>query len=164
MLFSFVSLNLKTRRYFYFSGRSPRIEYIGYLLFLSIANSIGAIFGYFFSFILGSVFSIFGAELLPIVAFFLFMLYINFPIFTISVRRLHDVGISGLWFIAPLILGVVSLILVEFNMVLLGELPVKIANFISILSSVIEGMVFFICVFVKGGGENKYGPNPLSDF
>lgn len=161
MILGYIGLNLKTRRYFYLSGRSPRSEYIIYYLFLSVAGFLFSIFGTVAIFVLTRIFSTFGFPLVPMLLGLLFCAYLGLPMLFISVRRMHDIGISGLWILAPILLAFICAAIIILNEKFGYSIPSNIADFLMILAGVIQVLILFASVFVKGSaGDNKYGPNP----
>ena len=110
------------KKYAVFSGRSSRSEYWYPFLFV---NMVGFGLG-FMEGILG-IFPYHGESVLAI----LFNLGIIIPTCAVSVRRLHDVNLSGWWF------------LLVFTII--GIIPV----------------LYWFCK-EGDGGDNKFGPNPLS--
>ena len=77
--------------YFNFHGRACRAEYFSFLGFLSIFSVVAILLDvYLFSTPEGP------PEIFPLSA--IFSLVILVPTIGISVRRLHDIGLSGWWF------------------------------------------------------------------
>ena len=91
------------RQYAVFSGRSRRSEYWYFVLF----NLIFAIIAMFLDKLLGTNFSIntiSGTVKLPYGYFYLlYLLAVLLPSLAVAVRRLHDVGKSGWFFLICLI-------------------------------------------------------------
>lgn len=111
------------KKYAVFSGRARRSEYWFFILFYTIFNLvlsyIDAIAGLMIVEGLGILSTILGLGLL-------------LPTIGVTIRRLHDSGKSGWWFL--------------FMMIpLLGW---------------VVGLIFM--VLGSSEGENKYGPNPIS--
>ncbi len=114
------------RNYAGFSGRARRKEYWMFVLF-NIIFSIGAMI---LDKILGTQFDT-GTLAMPYgYVYLLYCLFVFIPGFAVGVRRLHDVGKSGWFFLIALIplIGAIWLLVVMLT----------------------EGTV----------GENKYGPDP----
>lgn len=86
-------------KYFTLAGKSGQREYVFFLIFTLIIGAIGSVAGQISS-ILGLVVGIIG--LLCII-----------PGITVTVRRLHDRGLSGLWALL-LLIPVVNLVLVIY--------------------------------------------------
>ena len=69
------------------------------------------------------------------------------PSISISVRRFHDINMSGWWYVA---LQIAPSILAQF---------IFIFSFISFIA--LFAYLYFMCA--EGGEENQYGSNPLRD-
>lgn len=129
--------------YFNFSGRSQRAEYWTPLLINS-----------FLFIILVSL------EMRFIAGMFILSQVI--PSWSVSVRRLHDIGKSGWW----LLLWIVSLLLYQYTFYILKtQIPylAKIPSDIRILGvlSIIGFLSFLILMMLNSQKEkNKYGENP----
>ena len=136
------------RKYFDFSGRASRSEFWWFFLFcvllymLTFSLSVDD-FGppvesnaeaLFLSQALTSWFG---------VAFIVTLV----PSISISVRRFHDINMSGWWYV---ILQIAPSLLAQY---------IFIFSFISILTLFVY--LYFMCV--QGGGENQYGINPLQN-
>ena len=133
------------RRYFDFSGRSSRSEFWWFFLFCVLLymltfsltiNELGQIDDSnpedFLSKALTSWFGL---------AFILTLI----PSISISIRRFHDINMSGWWYVA---LQIVPSILAQL---------ILIFSFISFMTLFVY--LYFMCV--EGGGDNQYGSNPL---
>lgn len=114
------------KEYTTFSGRARRSEYWFFVLF----NLIFAIIAMVIDNILGTKFEI-GSQSLPYgYIYLLYVLAVFIPGLAVLVRRLHDVGKSGWWFLICLI---------------------PIVGWIWILVLLFTD---------SNSGENKYGANP----
>ncbi|MEP3276063.1 MAG: DUF805 domain-containing protein [Stappiaceae bacterium] len=149
MRFSAAVRTCLRHKYFTFSGRASRSEYWFFMLFtilISIAIVIpitltdgqkwfsGGNFNDLFSGVSG-IFS---------VAFILFWLAVILPTFAVTVRRFHDVSLSGWWYGAYFVVDFIPYV---------GEYIASIA-----------GIAVFVVTVLKGTtGENKYGPDPLGE-
>ena len=135
------------RRYFDFSGRSSRSEFWWFFLFCILLymlafsltiNEIGELNPSnpeeFLSQALTSWFGI--AVILTLI-----------PSISISVRRFHDINMSGWWYVA---LQIAPSILAQF---------IFIFSFISFIT--LFAYLYFMCA--EGGKENQYGINPLQN-
>jgi len=135
------------RRYFDFSGRSSRSEFWWFFLFCILLymlafsltiNEIGELNPSnpeeFLSQALTSWFGI--AVILTLI-----------PSISISVRRFHDINMSGWWYVA---LQIAPSILAQF---------IFIFSFISFIT--LFAYLYFMCA--EGGEENQYGINPLQN-
>ncbi len=109
-------LDVLTTKYAQANGRARRKEY---WLFV------------FFNFMVGTALNIIEAEIFGTPYLFLFYtLYTIIPLVCVSIRRLHDTGKSGFWFLLTLI-------------PVIGTLTY---------------IIFLLCN--SQPGDNKYGPNP----
>ena len=133
------------RRYFDFSGRSSRSEFWWFFLFCVLLymltfsltiNELGQIDESnpeaFLSKALTSWFGL---------AFILTLI----PSISISIRRFHDINMSGWWYA---VLQILPSILAQL---------IPIFNFISFMALLVY--LYFMCK--EGGGDNQYGSNPL---
>ena len=131
--------------YFDFSGRSSRSEFWWFFLFcvllymLTFSLSINELDQFYEydpeEFLSNSLNSWFG------LAFILTLM----PSISISVRRFHDINMSGWWYVA-----------LQIAPSLLSQLML-IFSFISFMTLFI--FLYFMCV--EGGGDNQYGSNTL---
>lgn len=104
------------KQYVGFSGRARRSEY----WFFGLFNVIVV----FALMILSNVASIFG------ILYAIYYLAIILPSLACTVRRLHDIGKSGVWFLI---------------------------SFVPLVGGII---LFIFCVKDGEAGDNQYGPNP----
>ncbi len=132
------------KNYFNFKGRARRKEY---WMFVLINFLIGvAIF--IVSLGLGDVFNMVGAGYSWAVAI---------PYLAVTVRRLHDVNLSGWWLVGTYLPALV-LILALFFMPLFVS---GVLFMMSIIFSVVLVLGIFIATLMSGTvGNNKYGPDP----
>ena len=97
------SINACMGKYFTFSGRATRSEFWWFYLFTTLVN-VGA--SIVCNIIFASTFISFFLILPTIISLVFF-----FPSLAVSVRRLHDIGRSGWWFLIALTgIGVILLI------------------------------------------------------
>ena len=133
------------RKYFRFSGRAARSEFWWFMLFWYIVPfvffALLAMWGGFASLASGNVDVIFAGGMgILFVVFLLFMLATIPPYVSVTVRRFHDVDLSGWWY-----LGCIVGSLIPFIGLLLTFAP-------------------YIVGLIKGTtGGNKYGPDPLAE-
>ena len=136
------------KRYFDFSGRSSRSEFWWFFLFCCLlymlafslsANELSpfdeAALSNPEAFLAKSLTSWFG------IAFIVTLI----PSISISVRRFHDINMSGWWYVA---LQIVPSVLGQY---------IFIFSFISVIA--LFAYLYFMCS--EGGGDNQYGTNPL---
>ena len=133
------------RRYFDFSSRSSRSEFwwfflfcvLLYLLTFSLTiNELGQLDeNNPEDFLSKALTSWFGLA-------FIFTLI---PSISVSVRRFHDINMSGWWYVA---LQIAPSILAQF---------IFLFSFISFITLLVY--LYFMCA--EGGGDNQYGANPI---
>ena len=133
------------RRYFDFSGRSSRSEFWWFFLFcvllymLTFSLTINE---------LGQIDELSPRVFLPkVLTSWLGLAFIltTIPSISLSVRRFHDINMSGWWYVA---LQIVPSLLSQLMLIF---------SFISFMTLFI--FLYFMCV--EGGGDNQYGSNPL---
>lgn len=141
-------------RYFDFTRRSRRLEYWWFFVFwviLAIALGIGmfaTVAGSMEGIRQGSVSALAGAgagfwTLFGV--FGLFFLASLIPMIAVQVRRLHDLGVSGWWYLAYVVGGMV-----------LPEVP-EVGNGLNSLLA----LGWIVWMFFPGtAGPNKYGDDP----
>ncbi len=135
------------KRYFDFSGRSSRSEFWWFFLFCILlymlafslsVNELGppdeSVLSNPEVFLAKTLTSWFG------IAFIVTLI----PSISISVRRFHDINMSGWWYVA---LQIVPSILSQY---------IFIFSFISVIA--LFAYLYFMCA--EGGGDNQYGTNP----
>ena len=90
-------LETLSKRYAQFSGRASKREFWGYTLFRIIAD--------FSIFIVAIIMSEISRSLGDIffLLYYLFVLAVIIPSLSVAIRRLHDIGKSGWWFLITLI-------------------------------------------------------------
>lgn len=153
MLFWFLS-GLKYS--FVFAGRASRKEYWSVLG--------GYLIGYLCLVALGRV-PIHAVSHLASLASYVFVIFSFFPNTSVTVRRLHDMGVSGWWvfpYYPKFVLGLIpvalyfashGLIDAAFFGLMMGYRLMLLTGIISLVTSVI----FIVAGVVKSGGANKYG-------
>ncbi|MEO7410960.1 MAG: DUF805 domain-containing protein [Sphingomicrobium sp.] len=143
---------LPLKRYAQFSGRSGRAEFWWFTLVTTAA-------GLFLDFIdraMGSEYGLLGV---------IFTLGLFIPSLSVSVRRLHDIGISGWWMLAviapAMFFGMMSsfaALETEFNG---GSAASPSLLWISLL--VIACLAMVVVLVLPGTkGQNKYGEDPYA--
>lgn len=145
---------LPYRRYFEFSGRSRRMEYWMFFLLwllLLVAFGIGLVATF-----AGSWQSLPRASAMPfagtgvgfltlLVLFGLFFLASLIPMIAVQVRRLHDLGVSGWWYLGYIASGVLLPMVPNAGESLNGLVSVG----------------WIVWMFFPGAkGPNKYGDDP----
>ena len=123
------------RNYAQFNGRSRRKEYWYFMLFYYCVV---------FAFSLLSVLT-FGWILLQ-----LFLMAMLIPNLAVTVRRLHDVGLSGKWVAAAFIIAVIAGTAGTYSTLYWAKFVTPAAF----------GLLFLISLFPGSKAENTYGPVP----
>ncbi len=128
------------QKYATFQGRAPRSEYWFFQLFLILVYAvIVALF-----FMLGGVDAMNTGQMNGGVMFVailaaIFVLGVFIPIIAVTVRRLHDRNMSGWWYLAALVAGMIP--------------------FVGFIASI----ALLVITILKGTeGANKFGPDPLA--
>ncbi|MGN1078832.1 MAG: DUF805 domain-containing protein [Alphaproteobacteria bacterium] len=121
------------KKYFVFSGRSDRMMFWSFVFFNLIIGSL-----------IGLVVGIQGSGVYSFISFF--------PAWAVAVRRLHDIGQTGLWTLIPVALTFSAGFSLQMQMDSLATLCSSLSLIFSVL------LLFFLCL--KSDGENKYGPAP----
>lgn len=98
-----------TRRYFKFSGRASRREFWGFYIFTIITMAVGYTVFQEFSETYKEEGGLIIMLFLGLIA--LVILYLVIPTISVTIRRLHDTGKSGLWILVGFIPSVGQLIL-----------------------------------------------------
>ncbi len=108
-----------------FSGRARRSEYWYWVLFTFIAGAVASIVDAVLHL---HVYNANGVSVGPVAA--IVALIVLIPSIAVTIRRLHDTGRSGWWWLLSAICGCGAIIL------------------------------FFFCLSDSQPGANQYGPNP----
>ena len=136
------------KKYAVFKGRASRSEFWYFFLFNAIVSLVTTLVFLLLIFLLGE-------EKWMILPSFLLMIYsfvIILPSSAVYVRRLHDVGVSGWWYLVYVVLSVLGGVCRICN--------ISIASVLMFIT-ISMGIFMFIFTLMKGGkGENKYGPMP----
>jgi uncharacterized membrane protein YhaH (DUF805 family) len=149
---------LPYRRYFEFSGRSRRKEYWWFALFTTVVltclmiSVVAAVFSTVNAVTANpdTLLRAFGPGLWTVVGVIgLFILVSIIPGIAVQVRRLHDLGASGWWYLAFIVGGGI-----------LSEVP-NIGESLNSLAS----LGWIVWMFFPGTkGPNKYGDDPKDPF
>lgn len=162
------------RNYATFSGRASRSEYWWWILFTFLA---GFVLGFAENFFLSMTYAMEHGGALrdgqsQILSSF-FSLATFLPSLAVMVRRLHDVGRSGIWVAIPWILTAAMLLGVMMAGIggvglggTYGNAPNPQVGTALVIGAGIANLVVAIRLFfwmIKRGtrGENPYGPDPL---
>ena len=144
------------KKYAQFSGRAPRAEYwwfyLGYMILAVLLNMLTSI---------SEIFGLFGLLYLALII----------PMIAVGVRRLHDIGRSGWWLLAPILPYAIGFAMIfpammsgaadptnPFSMTGLG-----LASIFLLLGLVMAIVVFIFSVLPGTRGDNSYGPDPYGE-
>ena len=131
------------RQYADFSGRARRKEYWMFILFNAII-----------SFVLGFIDGLLGLNLLS----YIYALVIFIPSLAVSVRRLHDIGRCGWWYLLPMFPFIGLSALLAF-----GSFTSSAAIILG-LAALGTGILMLVWFCTDSeGGSNKWGPNPKEE-
>ena len=131
------------RQYADFSGRARRKEYWMFILFNAII-----------SFVLGFIDGLLGLNLLS----YIYALVIFIPSLAVSVRRLHDIGRCGWWYLLPMVPFIGLSALLAF-----GSFTSSAAIILG-LAALGTGILMLVWFCTNSeGGSNKWGPNPKEE-
>lgn len=158
----FGAINSALINYFNFSGRARRKEFWYFSLFSFIVNLI-LVYSSFSLFTVNSGESSLDSNIATSITFFIIYdiigWVITIPVYSVGVRRLHDIGKSGkilLFFAIPTIINqILGLTSISINLLLI---PIKIIYLIT----AIPLFIILIVWFCKDSqpGANKWGENP----
>lgn len=163
---------LPLKRYAEFSGRSRRMEYWMFQLFLFLVYMALMVL----MMIVGggalmtgndpsAMMAAGGAALIIGGLYMLFALAMFIPSLAVTVRRLHDTNRSGWWILAPLSGYVIMLI----GTVMAAGSPDNpglggILAMIGLVAVIGLGITLLVFMFLEGTrGPNKYGPDPKGE-
>ncbi|UVD59466.1 DUF805 domain-containing protein (plasmid) [Rhizobium sp. Pop5] len=127
-----------TQKYATFSGRASRSEYWWFFLFYMLLAIAIAVLAFVVGAFSGQQGEVSSGVVLVMVIGGLLALALVLPILSLQVRRFHDRNISGWWYLALIILGMVPYI---------GPFTSLSITIISVLRGT--------------EGPNKFGPDPL---
>lgn len=138
------------KKYFVFSGRARLSEYWWFALF----SGLVAIPVFIFSVAMVLTMNIY-MVMFPWVIFFF---AVGIPALAVTVRRLHDMGQSGIWVYLSYGLQIMVLLIGP------AESSDAIDNIPAIIGNIVGGIlsiaVFVMTLIPSQQKENKYGPNP----
>ena len=154
------------KRYAEFSGRSRRMEYwmwfvflvLLYIAFWVLAMVIGGA-----ALMTGdprAAMAAGGGMLIIGALFFLVWLALLIPGIAVGVRRLHDTDRTGWWLLAPI--APYILVWIGAAMAISGSTGIGgILSLIGMLGAVVLGITLIVFMFLDGTkGPNRYGPDP----
>jgi len=152
-------------KYATFKGRAPRSEY--WYFFLAnwivslVVNAITGIVGRMVAAAPGPSMHTLGLgivnlilDLIGLASVFVFVI----PGIAVTVRRLHDVGRSGWWYLAILS----ALVLMAGTRRFGSEANLWVSTPVTLIS--LGALIWFLVWMCRGGttGPNRYGPDPLA--
>tara|TARA_Y100001970_G_scaffold148687_1_gene182633 strand:+ start:749 stop:1261 length:513 start_codon:yes stop_codon:yes gene_type:complete len=159
---------LAITNYFNFNGRARRKEYWMFYLFAIIISIIAMILDialgidFTYSTFYGQE-SLYYGPIYTIVALFHII-----PMYSITVRRLHDSDRTGWWFFAPVlaIISAVLIITISFTMIAAHyvTMTLLVLAIILYLGAIGVGIAQFVFMFFDGTkGDNRFGPSNKYD-
>jgi uncharacterized membrane protein YhaH (DUF805 family) len=144
---------------FRYSGRASRSEYWYFYLFLVLVGLPRQLLQQFFVplFFEDMRFDVF---IVIFIISSILEIVVGISLIALNVRRYHDVGLSGKWFLLMVVVGVgIGLSALWLERANISELSFYILAGIIIILGLIINVV--ICCKRPTAGDNKYGPNPL---
>ena len=156
-----------TQNYFNFKGRARRREYWGIWLFYNLIALAISVIGRLLSDTDAGVFSMLSSmNLTWTVISVLWSIVGFFPQASATVRRLHDKGYSGKWYLGVFFLSLVFVTLsfgVGFSLLMDGRQSnglLVLFGLIGLLFIVLAVFIFILLLLDGDKTENKYGPSP----
>jgi uncharacterized membrane protein YhaH (DUF805 family) len=160
------------KRYAEFSGRSRRMEYWMFQLFLFLAYMAIMVL----MMVVGggalmtggdpnAMMAAGGAVMIIMGLYFLFALAMLIPNIAVSVRRLHDTNRSGWWILAPL----AGYVVMAVGGVMAASTPENpglggILAMIGLVAAIGLALTLLVFMFLEGTrGPNNYGPDPKGE-
>jgi uncharacterized membrane protein YhaH (DUF805 family) len=162
---------LPLKRYAEFSGRSRRMEYWMFQLFMFLVYIAMIVLmmvvggGALMTGDPSAAAAAGGAALIIFGLYALFALAMLIPSIAVSVRRLHDTNRSGWWILAPLSGYVIMLI----GTVMAAGSPDNpglggILAMVGMIAVIGLGLTLLVFMFLEGTrGPNQYGPDPKGE-
>lgn len=150
--------------YFNFSGRARRREYWGFMLFWYIMFIVLILIGFSTSFD-ATVYSPRALYMhIPFIALLSLAFLVSIiPGIAVLVRRLHDVGFSGWWMLAPIAIRLLSILVLAPSILGFSIAPstMVISSIIfNILQALVSIGLLILLVMDSQHGPNKYGEDP----
>ena len=140
------------RKYANFKGRAMRSEFWWFHLFIMLTLLALVFSGGFLAGLQGSAG---GDELSPV--FLVAELAFALPLFAVTSRRLHDIGLSG-WLQLPTVLAYLE----DLSHVIKGFNEIALVGVITNAAVLYWVVLLLILIKDSQGKTNKYGPNPKS--
>ena len=158
-----------TQNYFNFKGRARRREYWGIWLFYNLIVLAINVVGHLFSDAdadAGEFSMLSSMNLTWTVIYVLWSIVGFFPQASATVRRLHDKGYSGKWYLGVFFLSLVFVTLsffVSVSLLMYGRQSNGLFVLFGIIGLIFIVLAIFIFILLLLDGdktENKYGPSP----
>ena len=156
-----------TQNYFNFKGRARRREYWGIWLFNNLIVLAINVIGHLFSDADAGEFSMLSSmNLTWTIIYVLWSIISFFPQASATVRRLHDKGYSGKWYLGVFFLSLVFVTLsffVSVSLLMYGRQSNGLFVLFGIIGLIFIVLAIFIFILLLLDGdktENKYGPSP----
>ena len=158
-----------TQNYFNFKGRARRREYWGIWLFNNLIVLAINVIGHLFSDAdadAGEFSMLSSMNLTWTIIYVLWSIISFFPQASATVRRLHDKGYSGKWYLGVFFLSLVFVTLSFFvgvSLLMYGRQSNGLLILFGLVSLLFLVLVVFIFILLLLDGdktENKYGPSP----
>ena len=158
-----------TQNYFNFKGRARRREYWGIWLFNNLIVLAINVVGHLFSDAdadAGEFSMLSSMNLTWTVIYVLWSIVGFFPQASATVRRLHDKGYSGKWYLGVFFLSLVFVTLsffVSVSLLMYGRQSNGLFVLFGIIGLIFIVLAIFIFILLLLDGdktENKYGPSP----
>lgn len=160
------------KRYAEFSGRSRRMEYWMFQLFMILVYVVLMVL----MMMVGGGALMSGGDPNALAAaggavmiiggiYFLFALVMFIPNLAVSIRRLHDTNRSGWWILAPL----AGYVLVLIGAAMAASSPDNpgiggVLSLIGLVAVIGLGLTLLVFMFLEGTrGPNNYGPDPKGE-
>jgi uncharacterized membrane protein YhaH (DUF805 family) len=159
------------RRYADFSGRSRRMEFWMWKLFVFL---VGVAFWILMIAMIGgaaftsndpqAIAAAGGGAMIVMLLYMLFGLAIFIPDLAVTVRRLHDTNRTGWWILAPLVpylVGIVAMIGGVSTGEQTGAAAGGIVMLVAMLAAFVLAIVLIVFMFMEGTrGPNRFGSDP----
>jgi uncharacterized membrane protein YhaH (DUF805 family) len=158
------------RRYADFSGRSRRMEFWMWKLFVFL---VGMAFSVVMIAVGGaslaggdpeSIAAAGGSMMIVMLVYLLFGLAVFIPDLAVTVRRLHDTNRTGWWILAPFVpyaVGIAAIVGGGSTGAQDGATAGGVVGLVAMLVAVVLGIVLLVFMFLEGTrGPNRFGPDP----
>ena len=134
-----------------FSGRARRKEYWMFMLFYFIFSFVLAL--------ISALLGVFGSLLLLVWSFGLFL-----PTIAVTIRRFHDSGKTGWWYLASFVPIIPLALLAYLVMTKSSSGNMLVVSSVLLVISVAICLIPLIFLFLNSEpGANQWGPNPKDE-